>query len=398
MTFSVNGKRLLIAVVTEPIRGAWVADVEVESAADLPASVTIELGTGASFVGTVVRGGVFAGRWVARIVGGAGGLSRDVESRYYDATPARTVLDGIATDSGETLDTAILPTVLGHSLSRWMRPIGFPQYALDDLADELGATWRVTRAGRIWVGVDRWPALSAPAAEITPGPSAGTVSIAPAEAALVRPGVTYLGKRVSLVTTTLQGGKLRQVVWQDEGAGDRLLATLTGLVGRVLGTRLDYLAKYPATVVRQTADGLALDVVPDDDRIKGRGLTRVPIRHGSPGWGVRVPSGTRVSVGFDAGDPRRPYVSDWEPGSVTEVSFAAGTRGANRIGDMVTVPLSPLNIVQLAAALVSTAPGNPLLASPAAIAAAAIPGAPLVPPITIYGCTSSGSAKMKIGG
>lgn len=393
MTFTLNGKRLLTAAVTEPLRGAWVLDVEVEATAELPAFVTAELGaTTARFTGTVVRGGLANDRWVARIVGGRGGLSKVLESRYYTAVPVKTVLSDLMRDSGEELDGTVLPAILGHSLARWMRPEGPTQSALDDLANELGVTWRVTRAGKVWLGAERWPALTVPHGEYTPGPSAGSVSIAPAEAPLVRPGVTFLSKRVANVTTTVSGGKLRQVIWYDEGGGDRLLATLTALVGRILGRRLDYLASYPSTVVRQTGDGLSLEVLPDDERVRGRGLTRVQIRHGSPGWGVRVPSGTRVTLKFDDGDPKRPYVADWEPGEVDLVTFAGGTQSAARQGDMVTSPFTIANLVQLCSLMQCAAPGSPPVPNPAAVTLLA------ATPLNFYGVVSSGSTKLKIGG
>lgn len=392
MTFAVNGKGLLVASLTEPIRGAWVVDVEVDAEQALPARVTVDMGAGASFVGTVVRGGIFQGRWVARIVGGKGGLSIDVGSRYYDAVPVKTVLSDLMRDSGEELDGTISQELLGRPLARWIRPSGHPQLALDDLANELGVTWRITRAGKVWLGAEKWPELTAPAAEITPGPSTGTVSIAPAEAALVRPGVTYLGKRVSLVTTTLQGGKLRQVVWHDEGTGDRLLASLSALVGRILGRRLDYLATYPSTVVLQSSDGLSLEVLPDDERVRGKGLRRVPIRHGSPGWGVRVPRGTRIMLGFDNGDPRRPYVAGWEPGSVDLVTFADGTQAAARQGDMVIAPFTFENLTQLCTLMQCGTVGTPPTPNPAAAAIL------LATPLNIYAVVSSGSTKFLIGG
>jgi hypothetical protein len=87
-------------------------------------------------------------------------------------------------------------------------------------------------------------------------------------------------------------------------------------------------------VERDHGDG-TLDLLPDDPRVRGTGLSRVPIRHGLPGVTVRVVTGSRVLLGFVEGDPRKPYASLWQPGSIEEVSFDGGTAGVARIGDIV---------------------------------------------------------------
>lgn len=112
---------------------------------------------------------------------------------------------------------------------------------------------------------------------------------------------------------------------------DRFKAALAELVERVM-RRVDYFRLTPARVVRQAADG-TLEVQPDD----GTGLpgmTGVPIRHGLPGvTGVLVAAGTRVRVGFDAGDARRPFAALWDAGQATRITFNGSTRPLAREGD-----------------------------------------------------------------
>lgn len=91
---------------------------------------------------------------------------------------------------------------------------------------------------------------------------------------------------------------------------------------------------YPCTVEGQS--GNTLDLRPDDESIRGTGLSAVPIRHGLPGVEVRVPRGARVLLGWEAGDPRRPYAALWEPGSIESISFAGGDKPLARAGDPVT--------------------------------------------------------------
>lgn len=90
---------------------------------------------------------------------------------------------------------------------------------------------------------------------------------------------------------------------------DRLRAALDALI-RWTTREQPYLRLYPATVRAQAADG-TLDLDPDDAAIRGTGLSGVPIRHGIPGVTVEISPGQRVMLGFEAGDPRRPYAALW---------------------------------------------------------------------------------------
>lgn len=95
-----------------------------------------------------------------------------------------------------------------------------------------------------------------------------------------------------------------------------------------------YCRSFEATVERDHGDN-TLDLLPDDARVRGTGLSRVPIRHGLPGVTVRVVTGSRVLLGFVEADPRKPYASLWQPGSIEEVSFDGGEASIARVGDIV---------------------------------------------------------------
>lgn len=102
---------------------------------------------------------------------------------------------------------------------------------------------------------------------------------------------------------------------------DRIKGALASFV-RGLFPQIDYLARYPARVVGQNADG-TLELVPDDARLPG--LSGVPIRIGIPGVTVKVTAG-RVLLGFAGGDPSKPVAELWEGGAaVTEVKFSGGS-------------------------------------------------------------------------
>ena len=75
-----------------------------------------------------------------------------------------------------------------------------------------------------------------------------------------------------------------------------------------MGQRLDYLARYPAVVTLQS--GATLSCKPDDQRLPT--LVGVKLRYGVPGLVMQVPPGSRVLIGFDAGDPSKPFAELWD--------------------------------------------------------------------------------------
>ncbi len=315
---TLNGYPILSLELIESKQGNWICDVEAkvpeEESVD---SVTIDF-EGATYSGAVFRGGQEAGRYRARVVGGKGGLTKDVEARFYGSTTAGQVLNDLATDSGEKLSNLIGPEVKSFSLSRWLRPVGNGRKALGDLATALGMTWRVLRDGTLWIGTDRYEPVTPEdfgARILSPDALHGSVESAP-DWPGVRPGVLFLDRKVANVVTTVREGRLRQIVYfEDESRPlGKLGAILSRLVESIVGRRIDYAQSYPCSVVKQSGD--LLDVVPDNPKIKGDGLTKLPIRHGVPGMRVEVTKGARCRVRFDNGNPSEPYVALWD--------FAAG--------------------------------------------------------------------------
>lgn len=104
---------------------------------------------------------------------------------------------------------------------------------------------------------------------------------------------------------------------------------LRAIVLAIVGRRLDHLALYPCRVVSQ--DGDRLDLAPESDRLAP--CAGVPLRFGLPGVTATVPAGTRVLMGFEHGDPSRPYAALWELGQVTTLSVNGGSVGVARNGD-----------------------------------------------------------------
>lgn len=93
---------------------------------------------------------------------------------------------------------------------------------------------------------------------------------------------------------------------------ERLKAAFARLVERFT-RRLDYLALYPATVLIDHGD-MTVDVRPDRPQVAGElpELVAIPLRVNFPGLvSVKVKAGARVLVGFEHGDPSRPFAQPY---------------------------------------------------------------------------------------
>jgi len=112
---------------------------------------------------------------------------------------------------------------------------------------------------------------------------------------------------------------------------DRIKQLVSDLVEHFVGARVDYMALYPCTVAGQS--GNELELIPDDERMRGFGLSGITLRAGLPGFLATVPVGARCLLGFDAGDPKRPYAALWDEGAVTSVVFDSGSLPVARATD-----------------------------------------------------------------
>lgn len=163
---------------------------------------------------------------------------------------------------------------------------------------------------------------------------------------------------------------------------DRFKAAIATLVERLIGHRIDYLAQYPSSVITQALDG-TLSVKPDSTLLP-RAMTGIPIRLGLPGCTVKVDAGARVNVGFEAGDPDKPYAALWGPDGLNEVTIKAnsvrladGDIPLARVGDLVAVKI----------------PGGANTGGPVVFTGVPDPS----PLATAYGTIVSGSSKTRTG-
>ena len=353
-----------------PRVGQWTADVTLDADAGPSGACSLSL-DGRVYTGHVVRGAVYAGAWRGRIVGSAGLLADAPATALQGATLA-LVLRDLAGAVGITLaaDTGPLDAVA----PRWHRHTGPASQAVADIARAAGYAWRVRPDGTLWLGVDTWSTVTpaSPVDVLDELPEVGRITLA-GDTLDIAPGQTLALRgrdpvRVGCVEHRATADDVQTVVVA-EREGGTLLAALERLLGR-LTRRVDYTALWPARVVAQRGDG-TLDLVPDSPRVAPcQGVPYRTLR----GLSVEVSAGARVLLGYEGGEPSRPYALAWEIGDATSVRVNGGTRSAARDGDSVSVTIP-------AGAVLVSSPGGPI-PSPA--------------PITLSGTITSGTTALRL--
>ena len=100
-------------------------------------------------------------------------------------------------------------------------------------------------------------------------------------------------------------------------AAERLKAALRAMLQEF---RVDYLALYPATVLKDYGD-MTLDLRADNPNLPE--LVKVPLRTFLPGVSVEVLPNSRVLLGFENGDPARPVAQLFDGGSLKNLTITA---------------------------------------------------------------------------
>jgi hypothetical protein len=329
---TVGGLRCVLCALTVPRIGAWVADVDLDSDATPSGRVVLSI-DGVERVGAVVRGAVASGSWRGRLVGGAGGLARVLDAVALRGSTLADVLADVLRASGET------PSTTSSGLERvaplWARIAGPASTAVADVARAAGVSWRVLADGSVRVGAETWAEQrpSGPVDVLEELPESGRLVLGgdvlgiDVGRTLVLPGRAPV--RVEQLEIRATPRELRATVTAEGTTG--LGPVVDAVIRRAL-RRVDYLALYPARVVSQS--GQLLDLIPDDPRVPS--ISGVPMRHGLPGASVTVPIGTRVVLGFDAGDPARPVAALWEAGgTATQIAINGSSTKAARDGEAV---------------------------------------------------------------
>lgn len=196
-----------------PRVGVWHAELSCAGEDAAPTgAIELEL-EGVTWLGTVRRGGADHGRIELVVVGGAGGLDREIEPRYYVDAPASIPLDDLLRETGEALASDVAAEIRSTLLARWTRPRARAGAALAELVKALGVeSWRVRADGSLWLGAETWSEVDVDHVVIERDPRHDRIAIGVDAPELV-PGVTFDGRRVSHVVHTLAPSAVRTEVW-----------------------------------------------------------------------------------------------------------------------------------------------------------------------------------------
>jgi hypothetical protein len=315
VTATIGSQTLIEATITRPMSGAWEATAR-GNGAPLAGAVTLTI-AGTTWA-ACVREAVQDGGSVRYdlIAGKANGWRAPVEARSYRAVTVQTILDDLARESGELLSSTIAAELLARPVPSYHRQAGRVLFALDDLADCLGVTWRALEDGTLWLGTDAWTAsATAGVVQSTQG-DAATVQV---EAPTIAPGTVWQGRRVEACEHWLERNGLRTSIWSADPA--RLMRAAGERNARTRYARL-----YPAQVVSQDpADG-SLELLIDHPDLRGTGLAGVALWTGCDGLSVDLEAGDQVLVGFLDGSPARPFAMlSPTGGTAKRVRIKAGT-------------------------------------------------------------------------
>lgn len=342
---TINDVPVLNGTIVMPRKGVWVADVVIDqpdgTGFDVGTAVTIDA-SGFELSGTVVPGrtGSYLDAVHVIVKGGSAGMQKAAQPRSYVQPGAllRDAAEGIARDAGETLSDTIASELLNRNLVAWAVLAGPCASALEVLLETIDPSlnWRILSDGSLWFGAETWPAVKQDFELIDHDPSKGTYVLGSDEF-LVTPGVELedVGQ-VNRVEHTIERSRLRSMVWvsiEDEDRG------VKPTIKRIVDERLhgiDYFALYDAKLVSQSADNATVDLHPTDSRLPG--MTKVPLRHGIPGLTVQVAPGATLRLGWDNGDPSKPYACLWNGGEtvISEVISATLLKlGASAAADAV---------------------------------------------------------------
>ena len=305
-----NGVDVLRGSVSMPLVGVWSADLVIDqpdgSGFSAGTQVTITAG-GLELAGVVApdRTGSFLDAVHVRILGGKGGLSQLATPRAYVQPGAyvRDVLSGLLGAAGETLAATADTGFRATNLLAWSVFRVPVSQALEALIDTVspGLHWRVLSDGTVWIGSESWPTTSYSFDLLSHDPAQQTYELGVESPAIV-PGVTItdLGQ-VSRVEHLIEPDSMRTRVYVADA--DRSIKAAVYAMARQAVSGIDYLALYDAKVISQS--GNALDLQPLDSRLPGFGS--VPLRIGIPGVTATVQPGCAVRLGWDRGDPQRPF-------------------------------------------------------------------------------------------
>lgn len=119
---------------------------------------------------------------------------------------------------------------------------------------------------------------------------------------------------------------------------------------------------YAATVEVDNGDG-TFDVRIENPDLPIDGVQQAKARAGLPGTTIGAEQGAPCLVGFEEGDPAKPYIAAWSGEGLRRVEIT-GARPIARVGDTLDVMLPPVvTVAGIVEGEVVTSPGPPPVVS-----------------------------------
>lgn len=331
---SLNGQQVLSARVTIPYYGRWVADVAVAIAATTPTSNALTLGD-LVLNGYEFRSTDYAGQFLARLAGGAGGWGKQVAPRAYQSPAGirlSLVLGDVAREVGESVVVDSAADVLFGSY--YIREAGPASRVLRQLA---GGVWWVAPDGTTHVGARDTSAIASHFDVIKYDGSRGLVEVATETLVDWMPGRTFTAPTLpsSLVvgsvthTVTNEGAsRMAVLVAADQTAASRLTGPIEAFE-RESEPRRTYHGVYDYVIQTQDTQPHA---VPSDPTL-GLPNVQAPIQNLNGGT-IKPTVGASCAVVFLDGNPTKPRIIG---GPADEVDIADADGACIRDGDNVTI-------------------------------------------------------------
>lgn len=333
-----NTASVISGDIMRPLVGVWTADLVIDqtdgTGFDPGTQVKITSDNGYSLTGVVDpnRQGDFLDAVHVRVIGGAGGVVSKLASAQAYIQPGafvRDVLNGLCSDSGETLSSTVDAGFLGANLQAWSVVAGNSvARALRALIDIVSpsSNWRILSDGTLWIGSETWPQSTDTFDTLWQDPKDASFHIG-SESPFISPGMSLpdVGN-VARVNDTISDGAMHSRVWIDIPGTDRGINDSTQRMAKQALPLIDYFTLYDAKVVTQSGDGATVDIQPVDPRLAG--MQRVPLRLGLPGCSVQFLPGAIVRLGWDRGNPELPYACLFNGGE-TLTGFNIGSSPDN---------------------------------------------------------------------
>lgn len=337
---SIAGLRVTKLVIRVPQRGPWVADADIDVAAELAGKVAVTVGD-LVMHGTVLPqySGTFTGKACARVVAGAASWGKLIPARrYHNDARIRTsiVVGDIVREAGETitpLEQGIpvlegVPDRLGIDYVREAAP------ASRALRQAIGnATWFVDYDGNTRVQARAEADATVPFEVLDYDPRTRIATVVTDHPEGIGVGTVLRSKRlpysvtVRELTITVQGGAIRLLCRATSTQDQRVIAGLRALVRETFPTYA-FMCPRRYRVVDRAGDRLDLQIVK-----KTTGLPDVlPIAMwpGLAGGWTKLEKGTEVVVQFIDGE--QPIVTHYAPkGAVGFVPMEAELDASSRV-------------------------------------------------------------------